>query len=352
MQMASVVAASAVALAAVVIAATLLSRGDHTGAVPIRSLPRRAGFVASIDGNISAGAFRTAGFDAGFGMPVVLRGAARHSSAFTLWATDDMLVKAHGDETLMHVETKVETRMTRELRVTKLRDFLSEYNTSDSYLVAQAPRGLGADLSLPPLLACRDRVPFLSKFVVWMSSGGTKSKVHYDFMDNLLCMLDGTKSVMLWDVVHKLTVESDDFSWWIAPRRAESSSTYGEYADIDVGAVDPHTTPGFFDTPWVEATLTAGDCLFIPTGWYHHVDSHAGRNLAYNFWWSRDDRPVVCEAPTAEHLPVRASDCSWRYDGPPELTTPPEPARASELSGCEAAFGPPEQVRNSRAQAV
>jgi len=49
---------------------------------------------------------------------------------------------------------------------------------------------------------------------------------------------------------------------------------------------------------WWEADLQAGSCLFIPTGWYHHVSSAQGRNVATNLWWHRppceaeEERPV------------------------------------------------------------
>ena len=43
---------------------------------------------------------------------------------------------------------------------------------------------------------------------------------------------------------------------------------------------------------WAE--LDAGDCLFIPTGWYHHVRSSDRRNLALSVAWAR---PCAEEAP-------------------------------------------------------
>ena len=41
--------------------------------------------------------------------------------------------------------------------------------------------------------------------------------------------------------------------------------------------------------------MEAGDCLFIPSGWYHHVDSPSPPsgepqlNLGLNVWWQRTD---------------------------------------------------------------
>ena len=32
--------------------------------------------------------------------------------------------------------------------------------------------------------------------------------------------------------------------------------------------------------------LEAGDILFIPVYWWHHVKSSKGRNLAINYWYT------------------------------------------------------------------
>ena len=41
---------------------------------------------------------------------------------------------------------------------------------------------------------------------------------------------------------------------------------------------------------WFEADMEAGDCLFIPSKWYHQVESSSERNLAVNMWWWRQNR--------------------------------------------------------------
>ena len=32
--------------------------------------------------------------------------------------------------------------------------------------------------------------------------------------------------------------------------------------------------PGLVDVPWYLATVNAGDCLFLPYGWIHHVHQY------------------------------------------------------------------------------
>jgi hypothetical protein len=38
------------------------------------------------------------------------------------------------------------------------------------------------------------------------------------------------------------------------------------------------------------AELEPGDALFIPTGWYHHVDARDRFNILVNYWWNDDPR--------------------------------------------------------------
>ena len=57
------------------------------------------------------------------------------------------------------------------------------------------------DLLMPKSLQCGGFQKMLEDVVVWLSSGGTKSVLHYDFVDNINCLLDGTKRVTLIDKV-------------------------------------------------------------------------------------------------------------------------------------------------------
>ena len=91
------------------------------------------------------------------------------------------------------------------------------------------------------------------------------------------------------------------------------------------------------DLPYTEATLRAGDCLFIPQHWVHHVASDGGadgRSVAFNLWWRRPERyePKDCldgKAGGYGEAPVPASDCAFEtwQDPPPQ---PNEPACSRE----------------------
>ncbi|KAK2166835.1 hypothetical protein NP493_1302g00064 [Ridgeia piscesae] len=109
--------------------------------------------------------------------------------------------------------------------------------------------------------------------IVWMSAGGTQSVLHSDGMENINCLLDGGKQLVMMDKREKQLVE------------AEGWSDDGTYSHVDVNAVDLHRFPSLGRVPWWSANMEAGDCLYIPPRWYHAVKSSGPRNLAANLWF-------------------------------------------------------------------
>nr|KAG5697368.1 hypothetical protein BaRGS_004094 [Batillaria attramentaria] len=85
-----------------------------------------------------------------------------------------------------------------------------------------------------------------------MGQGPLKSVLHYDELDNLLCVFDGTKDVVLIDQFYKEKVEADGFD------------QEGHFSHVDPESVDMKAFPQFQDLPWYRVHLSAGDCLYIP----------------------------------------------------------------------------------------
>lgn len=57
------------------------------------------------------------------------------------------------------------------------------------------------EVNVPYTLHCGGFQKALQDSVLWLSSGGTRSVLHYDGMDNFNCVLDGEKTVLLFDTV-------------------------------------------------------------------------------------------------------------------------------------------------------
>ena len=57
------------------------------------------------------------------------------------------------------------------------------------------------DVGLPRCMLCGGFVDVLSTSVMWFSSGGTKSVLHNDDFENINCLFDGFKEILLIDKV-------------------------------------------------------------------------------------------------------------------------------------------------------
>ena len=64
------------------------------------------------------------------------------------------------------------------------------------------------------------------------------------------------------------------------PREDPLSNT----SRVDVMHPDLELFPLFADVEFVDATLTPGDALYIPPGWWHRV-SAATPSFSVSFWW-------------------------------------------------------------------
>ena len=96
----------------------------------------------------------------------------------------------------------------------------------------------------------------------WMGPSGARTGIHWDSVDGLLHQLHGAKRVRLWP-----------------PSARESlypSSRYNHGAELSlVDASSPNLTlfPRFGELKPISIVLSAGSALFVPSGWWHAVDS-------------------------------------------------------------------------------
>ena len=276
------------------------------------------------------------------GTPKVFRGMAALMPALRNWTDAAFATEggAYREATLDNVElAKRETRAAGELKDVALDRFVRQYARNTMYGVSRVPRQLRDDIAMPPVLNCGGADKHLVELLMWFSSGDTKSVIHNDGEENLLCQIDGSKRLVLWDKAYKREIESAAYGWVVSN---EKSATYGGFAGppkIDVDAMDLGRYPGWANLTWVEASLQKGDCLYLPVGWYHHVYSPPGRNLAINLWWKRQDEFSIpsCSPPDGRQLQgnarlsaYTASQCYFERDfedgqGRAKLFTPKKP---------------------------
>lgn len=190
--------------------------------------------------------------------------------AYSKW-TDGYLSERFGEVGIDVEEGKKENRSLATFHF-KLQDFISRYKNEDIYMVESLPLKMREEYALLKSLRCGGYTEVLQDAVVWFSSGGTKSVLHFDSVDNINCLFDGTKELLM---INKSYLG-----------QAHIDKVEGAFSTVDVDSVDMYKFPGLQTIPYYKVLMEPGDCLFIPSRWVHQVRSYGSRNLAVNIWWA------------------------------------------------------------------
>ncbi|XP_046850190.1 uncharacterized protein LOC124443722 [Xenia sp. Carnegie-2017] len=240
--------------------------------------------------------------------PVVFKGAAKSFPAFNLW-TDEYLVQKYGD-----LEVKLEAKKEKDevpvgiqgLGRDTIKSYLSSYKNKDSYIVSQLPDPMATEINVLPCLSCGTFVNRLMEANLWLSSGGTSSMLHRDADNAINCLLNGTKDWILIDPKHEDKIPI-----------AKGDSGYGGFAVLDVNKVNLLKYSKFQNVPWHYANLTAGDCLYLPYGYWHQVRSFGNKNMAVSVLFSRlkHFEPNGCDKEEYKSYPLADANMIWTYPG-------------------------------------
>ena len=129
-----------------------------------------------------------------------------------------------------------------------------------------------AELDMPLLEAGRERLTSL-----WLG-GRTATAAHWDVPQNLACVVLGRRRFTLFppDQIDNLYVGPLDFTLAGQP-----------ISLVDVAAPDLERFPRFREAMATAtgAELEPGDALYVPSLWWHHVESLEGIGAMVNFWW-------------------------------------------------------------------
>jgi hypothetical protein len=124
---------------------------------------------------------------------------------------------------------------------------------------------------------------------IWIGNAVTV-QTHYDFSNNVACVLAGRRRFTLFPP-------------------EQLANLYPGPMDITLAGVPvsmvPLDRPDFVRYPRFRAALATarvvelapGDGLFIPYGWWHHVESLAPFNVLVNYWWTEEtpaNSPADC----------------------------------------------------------
>jgi hypothetical protein len=113
---------------------------------------------------------------------------------------------------------------------------------------------------------------------VWIGNA-VKVNTHFDLAHNIACVVGGRRRFTLFppEQIGNLYLAPLDFT----PSGAPVSM-------VQFTAPDHARFPRFAEAlrHALQVELGPGDALFIPYGWWHHVESLAPLNVLVNYWWS------------------------------------------------------------------
>jgi hypothetical protein len=142
-----------------------------------------------------------------------------------------------------------------------------------------------------PGFAARNTLPIFSTAPlarIWLGHPSNVSS-HYDSLDNLACVVAGTRRVTLFppEVTHRLYMGPIDFT--MAGQPVSLAAAAGE---------DDERYPLFrgVRNEALVAELQAGDAIYIPKLWWHQVEATSPFNVLVNYWWdafATPDAPSV-----------------------------------------------------------
>lgn len=128
----------------------------------------------------------------------------------------------------------------------------------------------------------------------WFGPKGTVSPLHHDPSNNLLTQIVGSKRVLLYDRCHTSNLypfDKNNRMRWNSSQVLELISKiemlkilFFSLIKVDAENVDSARFPLFETTPGFECVLNAGEMLFIPPRFWHHVRS-LSTSFSISFWW-------------------------------------------------------------------
>ena len=144
----------------------------------------------------------------------------------------------------------------------------------------------------------------------WLGSR-TRISAHYDFPDNLACVVAGERRFTLLppDQIDNLYVGPVD--------RTPSGQAISL---VDFAAPDLARHPRFAEAMQHARTalLQPGDAILIPSMWWHHIESLSDFNLLINYWWCNSPASLGAPSDALMHamlalrdLPARQRE-AWR----------------------------------------
>lgn len=156
-----------------------------------------------------------------------------------------------------------------------------------SALIADCLPGFSTENALPALDASVLPRIWLGNRII--------TPAHFDQSDNIACVVAGRRRFTLFPPGQVTNL-------YIGP--LDHAPTPTPISLVDFKAPDFDRFPRFRDALAVAeiADLAPGDAIYIPTLWWHHVESQDALNILVNYWWGGSAKPAGTTASAFESL--------------------------------------------------
>lgn len=142
-----------------------------------------------------------------------------------------------------------------------------------------------------------------------MSSGGTRSVIHYDADHNLHCLVAGRKDFIMMEKKYYTDL-------YFLEKNQHSGSGFSE---VDPNKINLFENPSVANVPWTYATLLPGDCIYIPAEYIHQVRSY-NRTISATILFTPGPlvgapfEPTGCDREHFEYTPLSELKVHWTYN--------------------------------------
>ena len=148
---------------------------------------------------------------------------------------------------------------------------------------------------------------------LWYAPKETRTNTHYDGNHNVLIVLRGTKTIELCppDIIKGSPIHSEHANHPALWRALEVGGNCPVVPSFDE---ELQATRESYKNTVVVASVSAGEAIFIPEGWWHRVESSADC-LAINFWFDHQSAStsVFAEPCTSHLLPYQSREAMRSY---------------------------------------
>jgi hypothetical protein len=202
--------------------------------------------------------------------PVILKAAMEDWPAYKKWSLE-YFQQVHGTATVSiqdgrdadpHYERN-QKFFRKEVIFSDFIERLKQTESSNDFYMTAGNMAQHIE-SLPEIFADSDAVNIGDGYLtgqtegsLWIGPKGTITPLHFDMVNNLFCQIRGRKQVRL--------VPSWSLPWVY--------NDYHVYSDVDAARPDFDKHPLFENATVYDFVVNAGEVLFIPIGWWHHLES-------------------------------------------------------------------------------